>query len=149
MPCYHFSSSVPHSADLFGSVTLSAVTGGSCRSLTVSDDCSTRFGAPLGSHVRSAAPPPLSACKTGMVFGGVLCKFAKADVLSSSLCFSFMHWFYANTFTGICKPQKSPLNGDFLIFSPFSGLLIHRENYLWFALITDIAASSATTVRSL
>ena len=31
--CYHFSSSVPHSTDLFGSVTLSAVTGGSCRSL--------------------------------------------------------------------------------------------------------------------
>ena len=55
----------------------------------------SRFGAPLGSHVRSAAPPPLSACKTGMVFGGVLCKFANADVLSSSLCFHFMHCFCA------------------------------------------------------
>mgnify|MGYP000361611025 FL=1 len=109
----------------------------------------SRFGAPLGSHVRSAAPPPLSACKTGIVFGGVLCKFAHADVLSSSLCFVFMHWFYANTFTSICKPQKSPPYGDFFIFSPFGGPFIHRNNYLWFALITDIAASSATTVRSL
>ena len=92
---------------------------------------------------------PLSACKTGMVFGGVLCKFAHADVLSSSLCFVFMHWFYANTFTSICKPQKSPPYRDFFIFSPFGGPFIHHNNYLWFALITDIAASSATTVRSL
>mgnify|MGYP003422077375 FL=1 len=31
--CYHFSSSAFRNTDLFGSVTLSAVTGGSCRSL--------------------------------------------------------------------------------------------------------------------
>ncbi len=39
IPCYHFSSSVPHSTDLFGSVTLSAVTGGSCRSLASTVPC--------------------------------------------------------------------------------------------------------------
>ena len=53
IPCYHFSSSVPHSTDLFGSVTLSAVTGGSCRSLAF-----TVCSVPVS--VRCAAQKPSS-----------------------------------------------------------------------------------------
>ncbi len=33
-PCYHFSSPAPRGTDLIRSVTLSAITGGTCRSLT-------------------------------------------------------------------------------------------------------------------
>lgn len=67
--CYHFSSSVPHSTDLFGSVTLSAVTGGSCRSLAFTV-CSVPcpFGAPLRSHLLHLSVSFLSACRN------VLCK---------------------------------------------------------------------------
>ena len=53
LSCYHFSSSVPHSTDLFGSVTLSAVTGGSCRSLAF-----TVCSVPVS--VRCAAQKPSS-----------------------------------------------------------------------------------------
>lgn len=74
--CYHFSSSVPHSTDLFGSVTLSAVTGGSCRSLA-STVCSVRcpFGAPLRSHLLYLSVSFLSACRN------VLCKTSIIDTL--------------------------------------------------------------------
>ena len=72
--CYHFSSSVPHSTDLFGSVTLSAVTGGSCRSLASTVPILFRypFGAPLRSHLLYLSVPFLSAlrnvlCKTSMI----------------------------------------------------------------------------------
>ena len=76
VPCYHFSSSVPHSTGLFGSVTLSAVTGGSCRSLT-STVCIRRypFGAPLRSHLLYLSVPFLSACRN------VLCKTSIIDTL--------------------------------------------------------------------
>ena len=90
--CYHFSSSVPHSTDLFGSVTLSAVTGGSCRSLAstvpilfrypfrLPHVCSL-FGAPLRSHLLYLSVPFLSAlrnvlCKTSMINTLFLIAFA-------------------------------------------------------------------------
>ncbi len=75
--CYHFSSSVPHSTDLFGSVTLSAVTGGSCRSLASTVPVSSRypFGAPLRSHLLYLSVSFLSACRN------VLCKTSIIDTL--------------------------------------------------------------------
>ena len=78
--CYHFSSSVPHSTDLFGSVTLSAVTGGSCRSLASTVPVLFRypFGAPLRSHLLYLSVPFLSAIRN------VLCKTSMI-ILSSSL----------------------------------------------------------------
>lgn len=78
--CYHFSSSVPHSTDLFGSVTLSAVTGGSCRSLASTVPILFRypFGAPLRSHLLYLSVPFLSALRN------VLCKTSMI-ILSSSL----------------------------------------------------------------
>lgn len=81
--CYHFSSSVPHSTDLFGSVTLSAVTGGSCRSLASTVPILFRypFGAPLRSHLLYLSVPFLSAlrnvlCKTSMINTLFLIAFA-------------------------------------------------------------------------
>ena len=83
IPCYHFSSSVPHSTDLFGSVTLSAVTGGSCRSLASTVPILFRypFGAPLRSHLLYLSVPFLSAlrnvlCKTSMINTLFLIAFA-------------------------------------------------------------------------
>ena len=106
--------------------------------------------------VRCASRKPCSICRSSSPlslqnrngFGGVLCKFAHADVLSSSLCFVFMHWFMLTHLHQFVNRKKPAVRG-FFIFSPFGGPFIHRNNYLWFALITDIAASSATTVRSL
>ena len=81
--CYHFSSSVPHSTDLFGSVTLSAVTGGSCRSLASTVPILSRypFGAPLRSHLLYLSVPFLSAirnvlCETSMINTLFLIAFA-------------------------------------------------------------------------
>ena len=81
--CYHFSSSVPHSTDLFGSVTLSAVTGGSCRSLASTVPVLFRypFGAPLRSHLLYLSVPFLSAirnvlCRTSMINTLFLIAFA-------------------------------------------------------------------------
>ncbi len=73
--CYHFSSSVPRSTDLFGSVTLSAVTGGSCRSLASTVLFRCPFGAPLRSHLLYSSVPFLSACRN------VLCKTSIIDTL--------------------------------------------------------------------
>ena len=90
--CYHFSSSVPHSTDLFGSVTLSAVTGGSCRSLTF------RLGAPLRNHLPftlsfSSQPPE------------ILCNDSRACTLFVTV-FLFMTIVYRSTYVCICKVCK-------------------------------------------
>ena len=75
-PCYHFFSSALHRTDLFGSVTLSAVTGGTCRSLI-----------PAGT--RCAAQKPFSRLLPLVPLScrNLLCK-VKQNVLSSSLPFS-------------------------------------------------------------
>lgn len=81
--CYHFSSSAFRNTDLFGSVTLSAVTGGSCRSLASTVPILFRypFGAPLRSHLLYLSVPFLSAlrnvlCKTSMINTLFLIAFA-------------------------------------------------------------------------
>ena len=90
--CYHFSSSVPHSTDLFGSVTLSAVTGGSCRSLTF------RLGAPLRSHLPSTLSLPSQP-------PGILCNDSRACTLFVTV-FLFMTIVYRSIYVCICKVCK-------------------------------------------
>ncbi len=93
--CYHFSSSVPHSTDLFGSVTLSAVTGGSCRSLASTVPILFRypFGAPLRSHLLYLSVPFLSALRN------VLCK---TSMILSHYC-SLQLLFFPQYQNGICR----------------------------------------------
>ena len=90
--CYHFSSSVPHSTDLFGSVTLSAVTGGSCRSLTF------RLGAPLRSHLPFTLSLPSQP-------PGILCNDSRACTLFVTV-FLFMTIVYRSIYVCICKVCK-------------------------------------------
>ena len=80
--CYHFSSFLPRGKKPL-CVTLSAVTGGSCRSLASTVPILFRypFGAPLRSHLLYLSVPFLSAlrnvlCKTSMINTIFLIAFA-------------------------------------------------------------------------
>lgn len=127
---------------------LSAVTGGTCRSLTVSDCCShgsvrlseAMFDLPLLLPSQPAKPE---------WFPGVFSVNLRMQMYSLRHCVLFLCTGFMLTHLHQFVNRKKPAVRGFFIFSPFGGPFIHRNNYLWFALITDIAASSATTVRSL
>ena len=137
--CYHFSSSVPHSTDLFGSVTLSAVTGGSCRSLASTVPILFRypFGAPLRSHLLYLSVPFLSAirnvlCKTSMINTLFLIAFAYSysstgtqDCQCSFV--SLLLLFFPQYQNGICRKRD---RSSFAFGDLLSGIKLSKQHQI-------------------
>lgn len=137
--CYHFSSSVPHSTDLFGSVTLSAVTGGSCRSLASTVPILLRypFGAPLRSHLLYLSVPFLSAirnvlCKTSMINTLFLIAFAYSysstgnpDCQCSFV--SLLLLFFPQYQNGICRKRD---RSSFAFGALLSGIKLSKQHQI-------------------
>lgn len=125
---------------------LSAVTGGNLSQPYRFRLLFSRFGAPLGSHVR-LAPPPLSLQNRNGFRGLVN---SHMQMYSLRHCVLFLCTGFMLTHLHQFVNRKKARRTGIFSYSPHSAkLFIHRNNYLWFALITDIAASFATTVRSL